>query len=109
GWQTITITLNQGLDGTTTANGDYELLAFFPGWNNATDGWVTGAPGVGTPNTIYIDNITGIAGAALGGPTCNDGMMNGMETGVDCGGPDCPACPAPPTMGAPAPPSRDAA
>ena len=27
------------------------------------------------------------------GPTCNDGIQNGSETGVDCGGPDCPACP----------------
>ncbi|MEL6969138.1 MAG: M43 family zinc metalloprotease [Bacteroidota bacterium] len=26
-------------------------------------------------------------------PTCNDGIQNGNETGVDCGGPDCPACP----------------
>lgn len=25
-------------------------------------------------------------------PDCNDGMMNGEETGVDCGGPDCGAC-----------------
>jgi hypothetical protein len=25
--------------------------------------------------------------------TCNDGIQNGAETGVDCGGPDCPACP----------------
>lgn len=109
GWQTITITLNQGLDTTGTANGEYELLAFFPGWNNATDGWVTGAPGSGVANTIYIDNIRGIAGSSLGGPTCNDGMQNGDETGVDCGG-SCPnACPTPPTTGAPAPPSRDAA
>ncbi len=30
-----------------------------------------------------------------GGPTCNDGIQNGQETGVDCGGPDCPACPEP--------------
>jgi hypothetical protein len=28
-----------------------------------------------------------------GGATCNDGIQNGNETGVDCGGPDCPACP----------------
>ena len=28
-----------------------------------------------------------------GGPTCTDGIQNGAETGVDCGGPDCPACP----------------
>ncbi|MBK8493398.1 MAG: hypothetical protein IPL49_21600 [Saprospirales bacterium] len=25
-------------------------------------------------------------------PTCNDGIQNGDEEGVDCGGPDCPAC-----------------
>ena len=26
-------------------------------------------------------------------PTCVDGIMNGLETGIDCGGPACPACP----------------
>ncbi len=26
-------------------------------------------------------------------PTCDDGVQNGQETGVDCGGPDCPSCP----------------
>ncbi|MFT5263690.1 MAG: hypothetical protein ACI8YQ_002434, partial [Polaribacter sp.] len=26
-------------------------------------------------------------------PTCDDGLQNGQETGVDCGGPDCPECP----------------
>jgi hypothetical protein len=26
-------------------------------------------------------------------PTCNDGIQNGDETGVDCGGTNCPACP----------------
>ncbi|MDH7444114.1 GEVED domain-containing protein [Aquimarina sp. 2201CG14-23] len=25
-------------------------------------------------------------------PTCNDGIQNGNETGVDCGGPDCTPC-----------------
>ncbi len=30
-------------------------------------------------------------------PTCNDGIQNGNETGVDCGGPDCDACEVPPT------------
>lgn len=25
--------------------------------------------------------------------TCTDGIQNGQETGVDCGGPTCPACP----------------
>ena len=27
-------------------------------------------------------------------PTCDDGVQNGDETGVDCGGSGCPACPA---------------
>lgn len=26
-------------------------------------------------------------------PTCDDGYQNGDETGIDCGGPDCPPCP----------------
>ncbi len=30
-------------------------------------------------------------------PTCTDGIQNGNETGVDCGGADCPACEAIPT------------
>ncbi|WP_443633689.1 hypothetical protein ABXT64_01820 [Candidatus Marifrigoribacter sp. Uisw_064] len=33
-------------------------------------------------------------------PTCNDGIQNGDETGIDCGGATCPACPpAPLTCG----------
>lgn len=28
-------------------------------------------------------------------PTCTDGKQNGKETGVDCGGPDCPPCEVP--------------
>jgi len=26
-------------------------------------------------------------------PTCSDGIKNGQEVGIDCGGPSCPACP----------------
>jgi len=26
-------------------------------------------------------------------PTCTDGISNGNEIGIDCGGPDCPDCP----------------
>ncbi|MEM1322250.1 MAG: lectin-like protein [Bacteroidota bacterium] len=33
--------------------------------------------------------------SGTGIPTCSDGIQNGNETGVDCGGPDCiPCCPA---------------
>lgn len=32
-------------------------------------------------------------GSGGGGPTCSDGIQNGDETGVDCGGSSCPSCP----------------
>ncbi|GEM_PF-1109190 len=95
-------------------------------------GGQSGTPTPGLSGTYIIDNISlgadpgptcsdGIqngdeTGVDCGGscpnactPTCSDGIMNGNETGVDCGGPDCDACPTPPTMAAPAPPSRPAA
>ncbi|NJL77415.1 MAG: T9SS type A sorting domain-containing protein [Saprospiraceae bacterium] len=39
-----------------------------------------------------------MGGCSGGGsqPTCTDGIQNGTETGVDCGG-SCPACPTQPT------------
>jgi hypothetical protein len=38
----------------------------------------------------------GLPGACMAGTcaTCGDGVKNGSETGVDCGGPTCPACAA---------------
>nr|MBX2871243.1 zinc metalloprotease [Saprospiraceae bacterium] len=47
---------------------------------------------------VYIDNvrITACDGNPVE-PTCTDGIQNGQETGVDCGGPDCPDCPTEPT------------
>ena len=46
-------------------------------------------------NDIAISGSSGFVNncTTMGGPTCEDGMMNGQETGVDCGGPDCPDCP----------------
>jgi hypothetical protein len=32
-------------------------------------------------------------GSTPPGPTCTDGIQNGDETGVDCGGSNCPPCP----------------
>jgi len=92
-------------------------------------GGQSGTPTAGLSGTYIIDNISlgadpaptcsdGIqngseTGVDCGGPdcgaclpTCSDGIMNGSETGVDCGGPDCGACPSPPTMAAPTPPAR---
>jgi hypothetical protein len=99
GWETITFTFNSGDDGTPTANGEYSQIAFFPLWNGG--GWDTAVDGL----TIYVDNITAVAGTALGGPTCSDGIQNQGETGVDCGG-VCAPCVVPPTSAAPTPPNR---
>jgi hypothetical protein len=46
----------------------------------------------GTPSTeaIYYDDISLLTTVAE--PTCEDGIKNGKETDVDCGGPDCDAC-----------------
>ncbi|MEZ5042663.1 MAG: M12 family metallo-peptidase [Saprospiraceae bacterium] len=43
------------------------------------------------------------------GPTCSDGIQNGQETGVDCGGPDCPSCPCGVPSGLSANPSDNSA
>jgi hypothetical protein len=42
---------------------------------------------------VYFDNVTF---SPVPDPTCDDGIQNGDETGVDCGGPDCDECPPPP-------------
>jgi hypothetical protein len=38
--------------------------------------------------------------------TCDDGIQNQGETGIDCGGPNCAPCTGPPTLAAPTPPAR---
>ena len=41
---------------------------------------------------VGLSNDPNCGGSSGGGPTCTDGIMNGQETGVDCGGPVCPPC-----------------
>ncbi len=62
-------------------NGSYSLVD--DGGNTLASGGAFGSSEV----TNFCVNAGG------GGPTCTDGIQNGNETGVDCGGPDCPACP----------------
>lgn len=45
----------------------------------------------GGPNTTFT--VTAGEDRCYFVPTCNDGIQNGNETGVDCGGPDCEVCP----------------
>lgn len=46
-------------------------------------------PGNVIRNTVANSTCT----VACGPASCDDGIQNGDETGVDCGGPDCAACP----------------
>lgn len=39
-----------------------------------------------------VTNASCTQACSGGGPTCTDGVQNGSETGVDCGGPDCAPC-----------------
>lgn len=61
GWETLTYTFNQSLDGTGVANGEYKKVVFFPNWNTGTNGF--NDPPVNV--TVAIDNLTGTAGASL--------------------------------------------
>lgn len=57
---------------------------------------------------IFFDNVK-ITLTDAAAPTCDDGIMNGDEEGIDCGG-SCPdACPATEPTDAPPAPTADAA
>lgn len=45
-------------------------------------------------NGIQDGDETGVdcGGSCAPCPTCDDGIQNGQETGIDCGGPDCEPC-----------------
>ncbi|SEQ39840.1 M14 family zinc carboxypeptidase [Neolewinella agarilytica] len=48
----------------------------------------------GNSDWIYLDDIVvSSCPGGSGSSSCTDGIQNGEETGVDCGGPDCAPCP----------------
>jgi hypothetical protein len=61
----------------------------------------------GTTAGVYYDDIT-LMTAGTTPETCNDGILNNGETEIDCGGPNCSACPTDPTTAPAAPPTRNA-
>ncbi len=69
--------------------GDGICCAYGSGSYNLSDGTNTIASG----GAFGSSESTAFCTGGGGGPTCDDGIQNGEETGVDCGGPDCPACP----------------
>jgi Secretion system C-terminal sorting domain len=55
---------------------------------------------------LLVDNITWGANKLTDPATCSDGIQNGTETGVDCGGTCAPCLGQAPLVAAPTPPSR---
>lgn len=41
---------------------------------------------------IFFLNINNLQATDYSLSNCHDGIKNGQETGIDCGGPDCPPC-----------------
>ncbi len=102
-WQTVSFTFDTALDGQgAPANGTYNGFVIHTYW---APGATTFATVTKPARTFYVDNIKG----TLATSTCNDGIQNGDETGIDCGGTTCPACVVPPMTAAPTPPARPAA
>ncbi|MBC3757424.1 T9SS type A sorting domain-containing protein [Hyunsoonleella sp. SJ7] len=103
-WQTLSFTFNTSLDGQAAmANGVYASFVIHAYWEAGETTFFPGGAPIATPaRTFYVDNIMGPANV----DTCSNGMMDGDETGVDCGG-SCPnACITPPAISAPVPPAR---
>lgn len=79
----------------------YSVLVIQPDYDIACEGGGCGLIAEG--GTYYFDDIVQVGAPD---PTCDDGIQNGQETGVDCGGPDCPPCtedPNVPSVAAPTP------
>jgi hypothetical protein len=79
-------------DGTTTSD---PLIGTFDG--TTSPGTVTSSSGCltfeWTSDGSIVDPGWEAAVSCVTCPTCTDGILNGQEVGIDCGGPTCPACP----------------
>lgn len=63
GWETLTVTFNEGLDNTVTANGVYSAFVIYYNWNTGTNNF-----GTQDSRVFYVDNISGTAVAAVPDP-----------------------------------------
>ncbi|MFI1744725.1 T9SS type A sorting domain-containing protein [Thalassobellus sediminis] len=96
GWSSVTWDFTP-----VSATGEYNRISFFPNRVEGGGNW-EGTNGDTVSREVWIDNIMADAGAAIV-ETCNDGVKNQGETEIDCGGPNCDACPAVPTDAPPLP------
>ncbi len=80
-------TLEYAVDGGT-------FSATLPTYNDATSETITTRCNCDTDTSMSSSVSAGVTTMVGVCPTCTDGVMNGGETGIDCGGPDCGACAA---------------
>jgi hypothetical protein len=107
GWEPLSFDFTIPKDNQGVANGLYPKIFFFNLWDSSAGGGAGGwadANNQSSIRTTYVDNITAFSAPAPA--TCSDGIQNQGETGIDCGGPNCAACPIPPTVSAPSAPNR---
>jgi len=71
------------------------MYMFSDGQSTRMENYVTSSLSNLSNNTSNV--CSGNTGGGGNTPTCNDGIQNGQETGVDCGGPDCQPCQTVPT------------
>ena len=92
---------------TCTYNGSGRSNSNFGKSGSGTATWNDSGTGADEKCTFIPVSATGVEGsscsdtlvispASSATPTCSDGIQNGTETGIDCGG-SCPACPIIPT------------
>jgi len=85
-WQTLTWDLS-GINPNGDLNNISQIVVFVD--------WTEGLPDRAENSTIYIDNIKFNANKLTDAPpvdTCENGIQDNDETGIDCGG-SCSACP----------------
>ena len=85
-WQTLTWDLS-GINPNGDLTNISQIVVFVD--------WTEGLPDRAENNTIYIDNIKFNANKLTDAPpvdTCENGIQDNDETGIDCGG-SCSACP----------------
>lgn len=74
GWETLTFDFAVPKDNLAVASDEYSNIVFFPGWENLGGTCSVGCYSTGSENntpaiTVYLDNITGVAGSAVNPPS----------------------------------------
>lgn len=64
------------------------LVGFSTNWQSCKEDEPTCTDGIQNGTEAGVD----CGGPCAACPSCTDGVQNGEETGIDCGGPDCDPC-----------------